>query len=83
MHKILVQIYLPANDCVYEMRVPKQLKVQDVLAMLEPFLQRHANDGFIPHKDLVLCDMDTGRTLNANEFIERAGLHNGSKLMVI
>lgn len=83
MHKILIQIYLPANDCVYEMRVPKQLKIREVLNMLEPFLQRHANEGFIPHEDMILCDMDNGRTLDSNEFVERSGLHNGSKVMVI
>lgn len=77
-----MELYLPAADTGVEVKVPRQLKVAQTVNMLIDFLKRQEME-FIPQQDCVLCDMETGRVFDSNLFIDQAGLHNGSRVMLI
>lgn len=80
--KILLEVCLPAVGKSFDVRIPRQLKIAQATAMLAEFFKRQ-NEEFIPTKESVLCDMESGRALDFNAFIDTAGLHNGSKVMLI
>lgn len=81
-NKILLELCLPAADRSYEVRIPRQLKVAQATGMLVEFLKRQ-DEEYIPTGESVLCDMESGRAFDSNMFIDAAGLHNGSRIMLI
>lgn len=81
-NKILLEVYLPAAAMSFDIRIPRQLKVAQATSMLVEFLKKQ-DEEYIPTGESVLCDMETGKSFDANAFIENVGLHNGSRIMVI
>lgn len=81
-NKILLEVCLPAAEKSFDIRVPRQLKVAHVTAMLVEFLKKQDAE-YIPTKESVLCDMENGRAIDSNAFIDHVGLHNGSKVMLV
>lgn len=81
-NKILLEVCLPAAERSFDVRIPRQLKVAHVTAMLVEFLRKQ-DEEYIPTKESVLCDMESGRVFDSNAFMDNAGLHNGSKVMLV
>lgn len=80
--KILLEVCLPAAGRSFEVRIPRQLKVARATDMLVDFLRRR-DEGYIPAKESVLCDMESGKAFDSNAFVGGVGLHDGSRVMVI
>ena len=81
-NKILLEVFLPAAERSFDIRIPRQLKVAQATGMLVEFLKKQG-EGYIPTKESVLCDMESGRAFDSNAFIDTIGLHNGSRVMLI
>ena len=83
MNKVLVEIFLPASGISYEMKIPRQLKVIQVLEMINNYLRNVEDAEYTPDADSVLCNANTGEIFESNAFIEELGLMNGAKIMLI
>lgn len=81
-NKILLEVCLPAAERHYEVRIPRQLKVAQATGMLIGYLKKQDGE-YIPTEESVLCDMESGKALDSNAFIDTVGLHNGSRVMLI
>ena len=81
-NKILLEICLPAAEKSFDVRIPRQLKVAQATGMLVEFLRKQDIE-YIPNGESVLCDMESGRAFDSNAFIDTAGLHNGSRVMLV
>jgi len=81
-NKILLELCLPMAEKWFEVRIPRQLKVAQATAMLVEFLKKQ-DEEYIPTEESMLCDMESGRALDANAFIDEAGLQNGSRVMLV
>lgn len=81
-NKIMLEVCLPAVERNFDIRVPGQLKVAQATDMLVEFLKGQ-DEEYIPTEESVLCDMESGRALDPNAFIREAGLHNGSRVMIL
>lgn len=83
MDKILVEVYLPAADCSYDVYIPIKSKIYEVTVLLANTLMELSQGYFQCTEDAVICDKDTGTIFNINLSVEELELHNGSKLMLI
>lgn len=81
-NKILLEVFLPAAEITFEIRIPRQLRVAQAASMLTEFLKKR-DEGYIPTKESVLCDMESGRIFESGAFIGNIGLQNGSRVMLI
>ena len=83
MNKILVEIYLAANNKTYELYIPLDLKISEV-RQLVCILMTNLSDGhFIATDSSVLCDSATGEIYDVNMYVDELNLKNGSRLMLI
>lgn len=80
--KILLEVCLPAAERSFDIRIPRQLKVAQTIDMLLEFLKKQEEE-YIPTRESVLCDMESGRAFDCNAFIDTLGLHDGSKVMLV
>lgn len=81
-NKVLLKICLPMVGKSFDVRIPRQLKVAQATGMLVEFFKKQ-DEEFIPTEESVLCDMESGRVFDSNEFIDDAGLHSGSRVMLL
>lgn len=81
-NKILLQLCLPVVERNFDIRIPRQLKVAQVTDMIVEYLKKQ-DEEYIPTGESVLCDMESGRVLDSNAFIDDVGLHSGSRIMLI
>lgn len=78
----MLELCLPAVERSFDVRIPRQLKVAQATGMLVEFIKKR-EEGYLPTGESVLCDMESGRTLDPNAFLDTTGLHDGSRVMLI
>lgn len=83
MDSILVELYLPAADISYDVYIPLQSKLHEVILLLVSTFSSLSGAYFASYEDTVLCDKASGNVLDINFSAEELGLQNGSKLMLI
>lgn len=83
MDKILIELYLPAINRVFDIYIPPTCKLHQLEALLAGVLMELSDGQFVPSGDMVLCDRLSGQTLDINSSALELNLCNGSRLMLI
>lgn len=83
VEKLLLEIYLPATEKSYAVRLPAGLNVH-AAAVLAGMALSEASEGlFMPSRNCMFFWQDTGRRLSARETLWESGVQNGSRLILI
>lgn len=83
MNKILVEIFLPAANMSFDVYIPVESKMSEILTLVSSLLSELSDGKYKATKDAVLCDTQTGIIFNINMAISELGIQHGSKLMLI
>lgn len=82
-NKALVEIFVPAVGQRYDVYIPLESKMSEVVTMVSVALSDLSNGRYKATNEAVLCDADTGTVLNVNIEVAELGIKNGSRLMLI
>lgn len=83
-NKILVEIYFPVGGYTYDVFLPADSSVREVIRLMEHVMQELTFGEERPLKEgSLLCCRDTGEALPQNVTVSQAGIHNGTRLMLI
>lgn len=83
MNKIIVQVYLPADGKTYDVRVPENMYVYDVVKVLAELFSESAK-GFYYKGDVnILCFRESGKSLLQNCTLKELGVSNRTQLMFV
>lgn len=82
-NKALVEIIIPAASQKYDVYIPLDSKMSEVVAMVANALSDLSNGRYKATSDAVLCDADTGIIFNINTEVAELGIKTGSRLMLI
>ena len=83
MDKVLVEVYVPAAEKEYDVLLPLESKLYEVVYLLSGTMTELSQGHFSATADTILCDRRDGAILNINQTVEENGLANGTKLMLI
>ena len=83
MNKVLVEIILPAADKSFDVYIPLESQMSEVLTLVSAVLSDLSDGKYKAKDDAVLCDATSGIIYNINMAIAELGIKNGSKLMLI
>lgn len=83
IEKVLVEISIPVVDRSYDVYLPLDTPLSDVLVMLCSVFNELCKGQALFNENTVLCDSSTGDILNNNLKIYELGIQNGKKLMLI
>ena len=83
MNKLMIEIYLPAAGISYDVRIPVDVRIGEMIPLIETCMAELEDGYFIPSKDSILCDRNTGVVLDVNLTAGEMGIVNGTKLMLI
>jgi hypothetical protein len=83
MDKVLVEVYVPAAEKEFDVFLPLESKLYEVLHLLAGTLTELSDGHFAATPDTILCDRSNGEILNINCTVGENRLANGTKLMLI
>ena len=83
MNKVLVEIFLPAADMCFDVYIPIDSQMSEVLQLVSAVLSDLSDGKYKANGSAVLCDAATGIIYNINMAFCELGIQNGSKLMLI
>lgn len=83
MNYIIVEVYLPAAEKTYDIKLPRASKIWEVTKLIAAALSELSKGLYQTSENPVLLERETGAIFNINLSVEEAGLVNGSKLMLI
>ncbi len=83
MDSILVEVYLPATQKAYDIRIPRLCMMWEVTELVSKALSELSEGLYNATDKAVLCDRVNGTLYNINLSVEELGLTNGSRLMLI
>ena len=83
MDKVLVEIYIPALDVSFDVFVPLQSQMSEVLELIKKAATEMSDGRFIADKNTAICHREDGTIININLSVFELEIRNGSKLMLI
>lgn len=82
-NKALVEIFVPAAMQRYDVYVPLESKMSEVVKMVTVALGELSDGKYKATDKAILCDADTGKIFDVNIEVAELGIKNGSRLMLI
>ena len=83
MDKILAEVYLPAAQISYDIRIPKRIKMFQAAELVSRLLGELAEGYFKPAGEEILCDRMSGLPYDLNLTPEEIGLMDGARMLLI
>ncbi len=82
-NKILVEVFVPLLNQEYDIFIPINKKIGNVVRLINEAINDLSNGCFPLKKDTFLYSKDTGMPLNLSKNVKDAGLVNGSQIVLI
>ena len=82
-NKALVEITVPAAAQKYDVFIPLESRMSEVVKMVASALSDLSGGKYKATDDAILCDAETGSIFNINMEVAELGIKNGSRLMLI
>lgn len=81
--KVLVEIFVPVADESFDVYIPLESKMHEVLKMVSKLISSLTEGRYKAMDNAVLCDQETGIVYNINLPVAELGIQNGSRLILI
>lgn len=82
-NKALVEISVPASNQKFDVYIPLESKMSEVIKMVSKAISDLTDDKYKATDESILCDADTGIIYNVNIEVAELGIKTGSHLMLI
>mgnify|MGYP003571428271 CR=1 FL=1 len=82
-NKVLIELYVPLIEEEFEVWVPVQRKIGDVIDLLYKSINELIGGYYLPPKKPSLYDRTTGKVIDVNLNVKEASIKNSSKLILI
>lgn len=83
MEKVLVEIFVPVLDRSFDVFIPLQSRMYEVLELIKKAISEMSDGRFIANQNTTICHREDGSILNINLSVYELEIRNGSKLMLI
>lgn len=83
MNKILIELFVPVLHRSYDIFIPLQAPMNEVLQLLKKAVMELSNGQFYANAETILCHREDGSIVDINVSVYELNLRNGSKLMLI
>lgn len=83
MEKIIVEIFVPALNEAYDVFIPRQVQMFQVLELLKKAVTEMSDGRFVATDETAICYRHSGKIININMTVFELGIRNGAKLMLI
>lgn len=82
-NKYLVELFVPVLDKVYNLYIPINRRVGNVIDLLNKSLAELSNNEYLGNKDTKLYNRETGEILDPKLLVRETSLTNGSGIVIL
>lgn len=83
MDKVLVEVFVPVLDHSFDVFIPLQSPMFEVLELIKKAISEMSGGRFIANENTTICYREDGSIININLSVYELEIRNGSKLMLI
>ena len=83
METVIVEIIVPATNRIYDFALPAKGRVQESIESIIDTLEYTENNITFDRECPMLCDVERKTVMQAGMTILEAGIHDGSRLMLL
>ena len=83
MQKVLVEIFVPVLDRSFDIFIPLQSPMHEVLELIKKAVREMSDGRFVANENTAICHREDGTIININLSVYELEIRNGSKLMLI
>ena len=83
MDKVLIKLYVPLIEEVFEAWVPIHKKVGEIIYLFCKSINEMTGGSYMPQEMPCLYDKVTATQLNVNQNVKEAGIRNNTELIMI
>lgn len=83
MNKVLIKLYVPMIDEIYDMWIPSQRKIGKVILLLVKAINELNEGSYRPAKMPQLYDKLTSELYDVNLSVKETNIRSGSELILI
>ena len=83
MDKILIEVFVPALGSPFDIFIPAQAYLFEVLELIKKAVTELSEGRFTADGTTALCFRENGAIININLSVAGLALHDGSRLMLI
>ena len=83
MDKVLVEVFVPVLERTFDIFIPQNLPMYEVLELIKKAVREMSDGRFIPDRNTTICNRLDGTIININLSVYELDIKNGSKLMLI
>ena len=83
MNNVLVNVYVPILNKSYDIFIPVQSQLFEVIDLIKKTVYELSEGQFVPSKDTVISLKTSGEILDINRTVFELNIGNGTKLMLI
>ncbi len=82
-NKVLVELYVPSIDEIYNLYLPVNRKIGNIIALINKSLFEITNGEYVGNNHTMLYNRDTGETYGINVFLKDTNIRNGSSIVLL
>ena len=83
MNKVLVKVYVPVIEEQYDILIPVNRRIYNVIKLITKAINELSNGYYVPTKTPVLYDKITAMPYDENLSIRETDIRNGTELVLI
>ena len=83
MNKVLVKLYVPVFEEQYDVWIPLNRKIYNVIDLLVKAVNDFSGGYYVPKTKPVLYDRITAEPYNINDTVKEAGIKNCTEIVLI
>ena len=82
-NKVLVEFYVPTIDEIYNLYLPVNRKIGNIIALLNKSLTEVTNGEFVGNEYTMLYNRNTGEMYDVNLSLRETNIRNGSSIVLL
>ena len=82
-NKVLVELYVPTIDEIYNLYLPVNRKIGNIIALLNKSLTEVTNGEFVGNEYTMLYNRNTGEMYDVNLSLRKTNIRNGSSIVLL
>jgi len=82
-NKVLVELIVPEADETFNVYLPINRRIGNIIALLNKSLFEYTNGAFIGNENTLLYDVQKGETYEINKLLRETDIRQGSKVILM
>ena len=83
MDKVLVKVYVPMLEGVYDVWIPSNKKIYEIIILLSRAISELSEEDYDPKALPTLYDKITAQEFDLNSFLKDTTIRNGTEVILI